>query len=239
MRLRRQPAVTAVIAAAGSGERLGAGGPKAFVPVAGRPMLEWSLDAFRACDSVRSIVVAAPPGHEAEVTGDDLAVVAGGATRAQSVANALEAVESEFVAIHDAARPLLTPELVEALAAAIDADPEAAGVIAAAPVTDTIKRVPESSRQFASYENGNYRLAIERTEDRSRLWAAQTPQVFRADALREALASAERPQEATDEAMLVEQAGGTVLLHPVEGQNLKVTTPLDLEVAELLLRSRR
>ncbi len=186
-------------------------------------MLEWSLDAFRACDSVRSIVVAAPPGHVGDVAGHDLGVVAGGATRAQSVANALEAVGTELVAIHDAARPLLTPELVEALVAALDAEPEAAGVIAAAPVTDTIKR------------GGS---VIEKTEDRSRLWAAQTPQVFRADALREALAGAERPEEATDEAMLVEQAGGTVLIHPVEGQNLKVTTPLDLEVAELLLRSR-
>ena len=187
-------------------------------------MLEWSIDAFRACDSVRSIVVAAPPGHVGDVArGHDLGVVPGGATRAQSVANALEAVGTGYVAIHDAARPLLTPELVEALVAGLDAASEAAGVIAAAPVTDTIKR------------GGS---VVEATEDRSRLWAAQTPQVFRAEALREALAAAERPEEATDEAMLVEQAGGTVLIHPVEGQNLKVTTPLDLQVAELLLRSR-
>jgi 2-C-methyl-D-erythritol 4-phosphate cytidylyltransferase len=213
----RLPKVTAVIAAAGSGERLGAGGPKAFVPVAGRPMIEWSIAAFRGCVSVRSIVVAAPPGHVDDVArAHDLEVVPGGATRAQSVANALAAVETECVAIHDAARPLLTPELVEALVAALDAAPEAAGVIAATPVVDTIKRAGEANR----------RLAIERTEDRSQLWAAQTPQVFRAEALREALAAAERPQEATDEAMLVEGAGGTVLIHPVEGQNLKVTTLL-------------
>jgi 2-C-methyl-D-erythritol 4-phosphate cytidylyltransferase len=202
-------------------------------------MIEWSIDAFRASDSVRSIVVAAPPGHVGEIAGEGIEVVAGGTTRAQSVANALEAVETECVAIHDAARPLLTPELVEALVADLDADPGAAGAIAAAPVTDTIKRALKSSRQFASYENGNRRLAIERTEDRGELWAAQTPQVFRTDALREALAAAERPEEATDEAMLVEQAGGTVLIHPVEGRNLKVTTPLDLRVAELLLQSRR
>ena len=84
------PAVTAVIAAAGSGERLGAGGPKAFVPLAGRPMVEWSIEAFRACESVRSIVVAAPPGPRRTISSaaDDLGVVAGGATRAQSVANA-------------------------------------------------------------------------------------------------------------------------------------------------------
>jgi 2-C-methyl-D-erythritol 4-phosphate cytidylyltransferase len=203
-------------------------------------MIEWSIDAFRASDSVRSIVVAAPPGHVDDVVrGDDLDVVAGGATRAQSVANALAAVATEYVAIHDAARPLLTPELVEALVADLDAAPEAAGVIAAAPVTDTIKRARDANLRSDTSEVSDHRLAIERTEDRGRLWAAQTPQVFRTYALREALAAAERPEEATDEAMLVEQAGGTVLIHSVEGQNLKVTTPLDLRVAELLLQSRR
>jgi len=195
-------------------------------------MIEWSIDAFRACDSVRSIVVAAPPRHVGDLGGHDLAVVAGGATRADSVANALATVGTEYVAIHDAARPLLTPELVEALVAALDAAPEAAGVIAAALVTDTIKR-------------GSLRTArdrkeprVEETVDRSVLWAAQTPQVFRTEALREALAAAERPQEATDEAMLVEWNGGSVLIHPVAEQNLKVTTPLDLRVAELLLAER-
>lgn len=231
-------AVTAVIAAAGSGQRLGAGGPKAFVPVAGRPMIEWSLDAFRACDSVRSIVVAVPPGQAEEAAGEDLVVVPGGATRAQSVANALEVVETTLVAIHDAARPLLTPELVEALLADLDGDPEASGVIAAAPVTDTIKRAGTAKSESDTPQMLDSSFAIEQTEDRSRLWAAQTPQVFRTEALREALAAAGRPEEATDEAMLIEQAGGTVLLHPVAEQNLKVTTPLDLRVAELLLRSR-
>ena len=201
-------------------------------------MVEWSVDAFRACDSVRSIVVAAPPGHIGDLGGHDLAVVSGGATRAQSVANALEAVGTGYVAIHDAARPLLTPELVEALVADLDADPEAAGVIAAAPVTDTIKRASESRRQKGPSEVQDRRLAIEASEDRSRLWAAQTPQVFRTDALRRALAAAERPEEATDEAMLVEWNGGTVLIHPVAEQNLKVTTPLDLRVGELLLADR-
>jgi len=201
-------------------------------------MIEWSIEAFRACDSVRSIVVAAPPGHVGDLGGHDLGVVEGGETRAQSVANALEAVGTEYVAVHDAARPLLTSELVEALVADLDAAPEAAGVIAAAPVTDTIKRAGESSRQKGPSGGQYRRLAIKRTEDRAELWAAQTPQVFRTDALREALASAERPQEATDEAMLVEWNGGTVLIHPVAEQNLKVTTPLDLRVVELLLAER-
>jgi len=199
-------------------------------------MVEWSVDAFRACDSVRSIVVAAPPGHRGDLAGHDLAVVAGGETRADSVANALEAVGTEYVAVHDAARPLLTPELVEALVADLDAAPEASGVIAAAPVTDTVKRASVCS--LSSDSNEKEQLKIAATEDRSRLWAAQTPQVFRTEALREALGAAERPQEATDEAMLVEWNGGSVLIHPVAEQNLKVTTPLDLRVAELLLAER-
>lgn len=202
-------------------------------------MIEWSIDAFRACGSVHSIVVAAPPGHVGDLGGHDLGVVPGGATRAQSVANALGAVGTGYVAIHDAARPLLTPELVEALVSDLDANEDAAGVIAAAPVNDTIKRAAESANlQLTPSGGANRRLVIEATEDRSRLWRAQTPQVFRTDALREALAAAERPEDATDEAMLIEAAGGTVLVHPVAEQNLKVTTPLDLRVAELLLQSR-
>lgn len=198
-------------------------------------MVEWSIDAFQACDSVRSIVVAAPPGHVGDLGGHDLGVVPGGATRAQSVANALEAVGTDCVAIHDAARPLLTPELVEALVADLAANPEADGVIAAAPITDTVKRASGQSDVHSTLDRP---LAIERTEDRSTLWGAQTPQVFRTEALRAALIAAEWPDEATDEAMLVEWNGGTVLIHPVEAENLKVTTPLDLRVAELVLQSR-
>jgi 2-C-methyl-D-erythritol 4-phosphate cytidylyltransferase len=191
-------------------------------------MVEWSIEAFRACGSVRSIVVAAPPGHVHDLGGHDLGVVSGGATRAQSVANALAAVGTELVAIHDAARPLLTPELVEELVARLAADPDAAGVIAAAPVTDTVKQVEK-----------NPALVITETLDRSRLWAAQTPQVFRADALREALEVDARTRDAaTDEAMLVEAGGGRVLIHPASPENLKVTTPLDFRVAELLLAGR-
>ncbi len=202
-------------------------------------MIEWSIDALRACESVHSIVVAAPAGHVGDLGGHDLGVVPGGATRAQSVANALEAVGTGYVAIHDAARPLLRPELVEALVADLDANEDAAGVIAAVPVNDTIKRAGESaSGHFDSDSASNRPLVVEATEDRSRLWRAQTPQLFRTDRLREALAAAERPEEATDESMLVEAAGGTVLIHPVAEQNLKVTTPLDLRVAELLLAER-
>ena len=201
-------------------------------------MVEWSIAAFRACESVRSIVVAAPPGHVHDLGGHDLGVVAGGATRAQSVANALEAVGTELVAVHDAARPLLAPELVEALLAALDAAPEAAGVIPAAPVTDTIKRASGWSRLSVAWQRKGG-LVVEGTLDRSALWAAQTPQVFRAEALRAALEVDEEARDAaTDEAMLVEAAGGVVLIHPASPRNLKVTTPLDLGVAEQLLAER-
>jgi 2-C-methyl-D-erythritol 4-phosphate cytidylyltransferase len=202
-------------------------------------MIEWSIEALRACGRVHSIVVAAPPGHVGDLAGHDLGVVPGGATRAQSVANALDSVATPYVAIHDAARPLLTPQLVEALVADLDAVEDAAGVIAAAPVTDTIKRAVErSSAELSTSEVSNPALKILTTEDRAQFWRAQTPQLFRTDALREALAAAGRPQEATDEAMLVEAAGETVLIHPVAEQNLKVTTRLDLRVAELLLAER-
>jgi 2-C-methyl-D-erythritol 4-phosphate cytidylyltransferase len=204
-------------------------------------MVEWSIEAFRACE-VRSIVVTAPPSHVHDFGGRDFDVVSGGATRAQSVANALAAVDTELVAIHDAARPLLTPELVEELVARLESDPDATGAIAAAPVTDTIKRAVERGEgtkgAFPGQETGNA-LLVEQTLDRSRLWAAQTPQVFRTETLRTALGvDVETRDAATDEAMLVEAAGGTVLIHPTSSQNLKVTTPLDLRVAELLLAER-
>jgi 2-C-methyl-D-erythritol 4-phosphate cytidylyltransferase len=225
--------VTAVIAAAGSGERLGAGGPKAFVPLCGRPMIAWSLDACLGCASVAEVVVAVPSGHEHGLGGrEGVRTVDGGSTRAESVANALAAVTTEYVAIHDAARPLLTPELLDDLVAALAAAPDADGAIAAAPVTDTVKKVRV---EFPLYSNGNSTQAIEETLDRSELWGAQTPQVFRTAALRAAL---DTHDSATDDAMLVEAAGGKVLILDPGAPNLKVTTPLDLRVAELLLAER-
>jgi 2-C-methyl-D-erythritol 4-phosphate cytidylyltransferase len=225
--------VTAVIAAAGSGERLGAGGPKAFVPLAGRPMIAWSLDACLGCEAVASVVVAVPGGHEHGLDGlERVVTVDGGSTRAESVANALAAVETEYVAIHDAARPLLTPELLDDLVSVLAADPGAAGIIAAAPVTDTVKKVRVDFRVESTQ---NSTRAIETTLDRSELWGAQTPQVFRTAALRAAL---DTHDAATDEAMLIEAAGGTVLLHDPGAPNIKVTTSLDLRVAELLLAER-
>jgi 2-C-methyl-D-erythritol 4-phosphate cytidylyltransferase len=199
-------------------------------------MVKWSIEAFRAAASVRSLVIACPRGHVHGLDGDDLVVVDGGETRAQSVANAMEKVDTELVAIHDAARPLVTPVLIEALVSRLAEVPDAAGIIAASQVTDTVKRV--TSAPFSPYEGDNGALVIEETLDRGRLWAAQTPQVFRTGALRAAPAGdPERVAAATDEAMLIEATGGTVLIHPTEGENFKVTTPLDLRVAELLLHT--
>ena len=225
-----------MIAAAGSGERLGAGGPKALVELAGRPLIEWSLDAFAASGTVDLAVVAAPAGHEREFSalgGESLevAVVTGGRSRSESVAAALEVAKggTGLVAVHDAARPLVTPALIDAVVGRLGASPEAAGVIAAMPIADTVKRAAGAGE----------RPEIAETLDRSRLWLAQTPQAFRAEALAAALdADAETLAVATDDASLVERAGGTVLIEPATAANLKVTTAADLRLAELLLAER-
>jgi 2-C-methyl-D-erythritol 4-phosphate cytidylyltransferase len=220
----------AIVVAAGSGERLGAGVPKAFVALAGRPMVAWSLDAIAAAGVPRAIV-AVPPGHGAAAeealagaAGDfplGFALVEGGATRSASVRNALAAAgDVDAVAVHDAARPLAGAELFTATLAAL-AGADAA--IAAARVTDTVK------------EAGPDGLVV-RTHDRSRLWAIQTPQAFRADVLRRAL---DVPDDvlarATDDAWLVERAGGRVCVVESSPANFKVTTPHDLTIAESLL----
>ena len=214
-----------MIAAAGSGQRLGAGGPKAFIEVAGRPLLDWSLDAFAAAATIEEIIVAAPPGQEDEIAGQDVIAVAGGDSRSESVARALESATGEIVVVHDAARPLVTPGLIDAVVEELAAEEDAAAVIAAAPVSDTIKEASEEG-------------LVQRTLHRSVLWAVQTPQAFRADALRDALSDPRSLADATDDAMLVERRGGKVLIHSSPPENLKVTTAFDLRVAELLLGER-
>jgi 2-C-methyl-D-erythritol 4-phosphate cytidylyltransferase len=205
--------VVGIVPAGGGGERLGAERPKAFVVCAGRPLLEWSVEVLSVvCDRV---IVAVPAGHERPGS------VEGGASRSASVRNALAAApEARTVVVHDAARPLVTRELVEScLAALMGVD----GVTAAAPVTDTIKQ---------TYPDGT----VERTLERSRLWAVQTPQVFRADALRRALDVDEAVLAgATDDASLVEAAGGTIRVVEAPPDNFKVTSRADLARAEALL----
>jgi 2-C-methyl-D-erythritol 4-phosphate cytidylyltransferase len=220
----------ALIVAAGSGERLGAGRPKALVELAGRPMLDWSLQALAATPEIEQVVVALPVGAGLpEVSGERVIGVEGGATRSESVRCALEVAQhGDPVLVHDAARPLLTPAIVRHVLAALAADVDADAAIAAAPVTDTIKRVADHG-------------GVLETLDRSSLWAVQTPQVFRRDALERALAQpADVLGEATDDAWLIERSGGRVVVASVSAENLKVTTPLDLEIAgELLSRRAR
>jgi 2-C-methyl-D-erythritol 4-phosphate cytidylyltransferase len=207
----------ALVVAAGRGERLGTPVPKAFVNLAGRPMVQWSVTALQAVAAVTEIVVALPPGVAAPA---GTIGVPGGSQRSHSVRAALAAAaHDDVVIVHDAARPLVTPALVSAC---LDALADADAAIAATPVTDTIKEC----------EDGR----VVHTLDRGRLWAVQTPQVFRREALERALAQGDSVvAAATDDAALVEALGGTVRIVPAPPENLKVTTALDLRVAELLL----
>ena len=218
---------TAVIAAAGSGVRLGAGGPKALVQAAGRPLLVWSLEALEAASGIGAVVVAAPPGYEEEIRAmaGIATVVSGGSSRSESVATALKEAETEVVLVHDAARPLAPSRLFDALASEIASDADCEALVAAAPVADTLKRALAGR--------------VIETVPRSELWAVQTPQAFRTEALLEALdADAEALASATDDASLVEAAGGVVRVFPWDEPNLKVTTRADLAIAEALLRAR-
>jgi 2-C-methyl-D-erythritol 4-phosphate cytidylyltransferase len=224
--------VAAIVAAAGSGDRLGGNTPKALIELAGRPLIAWSLAALAASKAVEEVVIAAPDGYEeeiaavareaaAEISTD---VVAGGESRSHSVANGLEAVaEAAIVVVHDAARPLVTAELVDRSVAQLErwgCD----AVIAAARATDTIKEAGAGGRVTATLE-------------RSSLWAVQTPQTFRVEALRRAVDGAELDR-AYDDAQLVEAIGGDVRIVESSRDNLKITTPFDLRVAELLLEDR-
>jgi 2-C-methyl-D-erythritol 4-phosphate cytidylyltransferase len=227
----------ALIVAAGSGERLGAGRPKALVELAGRPLVAWSIDALAQVAGIEQIVVALPPGAalppgvgalEGAAGPPPIAAVEGGATRSESVLRALAASarDAPLVLVHDAARALVTAALAETVIAALAAAPDADAAIAAMPVTDTIKRVDGHG-------------AVRETLDRSQLWAVQTPQVFRRAALERALdVPAETLARATDDAWLVERARGKVIVVRASEENLKVTSPLDLSLAELLLARR-
>lgn len=205
------------------GRRLGRPEPKALAPLAGRSMIDWTLDALGAVGFART-VVAVPPGREpdfAAVVGLRAEVVAGGDTRASSVRLALRFLDpgdGDLVCIHDAARPLVSAAEARAVLAAAQ---DGGAAIAATPVVDTVKRVRADH--------------IVGTVDRSDLVAAGTPQAFRAGLLRRAL---DADAEATDEASLVERLGVPVAVVAVSRLGFKITTPEDLELAEALLRQR-
>ncbi len=216
----------AVVPAAGSGERLAAGAPKAFVNLGGRPMLEHAIEGLRNSGVVDRIVVAVPPKRTDQaklVFGGDAVIVAGGADRTESVRLALAAVgDAEFVLVHDAARALTPPELIVRVVTALQAGHPA--VVPALPVSDTIKAVDA---------NG----VVLGTPERSGLRAVQTPQGFQTELLRRAYERA-AAGGFTDDASVVESTGTPVQV--VEGDPLafKITTPNDLLLAEALLGAR-
>lgn len=223
----------AIVLAAGSGERLGRAEPKAFVDVAGTPMVVRAADAAAACPAVRSLVVAVPRGHERTATsivapGKPVVVVSGGRSRHGSVRAALDAVpdSASLVVCHDAARPFASPQQFVLVLGALEVTPDAAGAVPVVPVTDTVKRV-----------RGGF---VVRTEgSREELVLAQTPQAFRALALRDAHArAAQAGREFSDDAAAVEWAGYRVAAVAGDPENFKITTPEDLALAELVAAER-
>jgi 2-C-methyl-D-erythritol 4-phosphate cytidylyltransferase len=212
----RDPVVWAVVVAGGSGTRFGR--PKQFSLLAGRPVAQWSVAACRPVAG--RVVLVVPDGYLGRDHGADV-VVTGGRTRSASVRSGLAAVPStaETVVVHDAARPLAGPSLFLAVLGALD-DPAVGGAVCALPVTDTLKRVDASMATVAG------------SVDREGLVAVQTPQAFRADLLRRAHAGG---GDATDDAGLVEDLGATVRVVPGDPRNIKLTTPVDLAIAEHIL----
>jgi 2-C-methyl-D-erythritol 4-phosphate cytidylyltransferase / 2-C-methyl-D-erythritol 2,4-cyclodiphosphate synthase len=213
--------VSAIIAAGGRGLRFGGDSPKQLLSIGGRPILARSVDAFVSCDLISEIVVALPadlaaaPPEYLSGRAKPVTVVSGGEQRRDSVANALARVSerAEIVVVHDAARPLVTDDLIRRTVLAAS---EAGAAIAAIGAHDTVKQTDSTG-------------TITATLPRERIHLAQTPQAFRATILRDAMRVS---GDATDEAMLVEQAGHAVRVVDGDPRNLKITTPGDLTMAE-------
>ncbi len=225
----------AIVPAAGRGERLGPGTPKALRALAGVPMLLRAVHALAESPAVELVIVAAPAESVSTVRsllleeqlGASLSVIAGGATRQESVRLGLAALppEAEIVLVHDAARPLVPVELVDAVVAAVRAGADA--VVPALQVTDTIKAVGPAE-------------VVAQTLDRSALRSVQTPQGFRRSVLEDAYAkAADGAQDSTDDAGLVERLGMSVQVIPGHEEAFKVTRPLDLLLADALVARRR
>jgi 2-C-methyl-D-erythritol 4-phosphate cytidylyltransferase len=227
----------ALVPAAGGGSRFGAAVPKQYAPLAGRPMLAWTLSRLRAALDLRSIVVALAPEddrYDREIGAGECVTVlrCGGRTRSDTVRNALQALAStcgddDWILVHDAARPCVPQEALARLVAQVSDD--AVGGLLAIPVADTLKRADGAGDGEAP--------RVLRTEDRAGLWQAQTPQMFRYGILVRALA---RPAaaECTDEAQAVESLGLSPRLVRGSLANIKVTFPDDLDLAAAILASQ-
>ena len=198
------------------------GRPKQMLPLGGKPVLVRTVEAFKKASGVREIIVVTPPGNRAELNRyfADLIYADPGSTRLESVKNGFAKVSpaAGTVAVHDGARPLVNPAAIEACLQT--AAREGAAVLAV-PVKDTVKVC----------QNG----AVEKTLDRSVLWAAQTPQCYRREILAESLEKFGAEKDATDESQLVEKLGVKVRVVPSDYKNNKITTPEDLVFAEALV----
>jgi len=247
----------AIVPAAGRGVRFGADRNKVFLALGDRPLLAHTLAVFEACGEIDEVVVAVGEGEEdvcrrevlepfelRKVTG----VIRGGASRQESVGLALRYIGSGagVVVVHDGARPLLPPPLLEA---AVRAGRAAGAVVVGLPVGDTVKRVGRVEEALPGYGGGpgepgagpseRRGRGVLETLDRTEVWRIQTPQVFWRDLLEMAhLRAADGAEEATDDAHLVERLRHPVLVIPGSAENLKVTSPLDLVLARAILAER-
>jgi 2-C-methyl-D-erythritol 4-phosphate cytidylyltransferase / 2-C-methyl-D-erythritol 2,4-cyclodiphosphate synthase len=230
---------TAIIAAGGRGRRLGAGVPKQLLDLGGRPMLQWSVDAFLECARVGDVVVVGPPewidDAPACLCRPGVRLVAGGERRQDSVANGFDAVSpaSDVVLIHDAARPFVDAATIDR---ALDAAEEFGAAVVALPARDTVKWSP-ATKASTPPERADAPRVVERTLSRDSVFLAQTPQAFRREVLRDAVALGRAGAEGTDEAALAEQAGHPVRLVEGTARNIKVTTAADLAIAEAMVET--
>jgi len=231
------PRYFALLPAAGVGARMAADGPKQYLTVGGKPMIRHAVEAFQSCDLIAHtfVVVSEADGQvdQALPPSEGVTILrCGGATRMDSVLNALRALRSavndnDWILVHDAARPGLTPALIAKLIAGVGDNP--AGGLLALPVVDTVKR---SAPGGAEASGGSVSAA---TVPRNGLWLAQTPQMFSYELLLRALGSAPDANAITDDASAVEMLGLSPQLVEGHPRNLKVTLPADIRVAELYL----
>ena len=220
--------VEAIIVAGGAGTRMGQ--PKQFLPLAGKTVVEWSLEAFLSVPEVERVILVTRPEnvreHGARLSGPRVKLVESGPTRMGSVRNGFKEVseDAEVVAVHDGARSLVTPEIIRA---AVEEAYDSGAAVPAVQVKDTLKKVT------------NKQMWISDTPARSSFWAAQTPQCYRREVLEEALARFPEASSASDESQLVEKCGHKVRLVPSSYENFKITTPEDMVMAEALLEQRQ
>ncbi len=217
----------AIIVAAGSGTRMGR--PKQFLPLADKTVVEWALKAFLDTPDIERVILVTTPEnikeHGSRLTSDKVFLVVGGSTRMESVRNGFKEIpeDIEIVAVHDGARPLITSAIVrEVLEEAF----ESGAAVAAVPVKDTLKKVT------------NKQLWVSGTPVRSSFWLAQTPQCYRREILEEALQKFPDENAATDESQLVEKSSHRVKVVTSSYENIKITTPEDLIIAESILEKR-